>query len=238
MRSLLLVRPDREEDIAAALESGADCLVLDLAQSIIADGRPQAREHTLAALQQASQRVHRQLLYVRVNSLRSDCIDADLDAVMPGRPDGIILPESQNGADVQHLSVKLAVREAALGLDDGATKIIAIAAATPASIFEMGSYRGASRRLAGLLYGGADLGIAACDLTDSALAPAFSLARSLTLFAAKAANIVAIDGESPPGIGDACLKRDCETAWHDGFSAKLAVEPDQVAIIGAVFAER
>ena len=36
---------------------------------------------------------------------------------MPAAPDGIILP-ARNGADVQHLSVKLAVREAELGIAD------------------------------------------------------------------------------------------------------------------------
>ena len=242
VRALLLVCPDHAKDIETALGSGADCLVFDLTQTTAAADMPLARQRVLAGLHRARLQTHPPSLYVRVGSLPDEQVDADLDAIMPGRPDGILLSRSQNGADVQHLSVKLSVREADHGQSDGVTKIIAMVAATAAAIFELGSYRGASRRLSGLIYSGAEIGAAhgdaARDLADGPLAPAFALARSLTLFAAKAANVVAIDAASPSNMDDACLLRECETARREGFSAKLAVDRDQVAIINAIFAEQ
>ena len=242
MRTLLLVCPDHDKDIETALGSSADCLVFDLTQTAATADMPLTRQRILAGLRRARLKTHPPSLYVRVGSLPTEQVDADLDAIMPGRPDGILLSRSQNGADVQHLSVKLSVREAEHGQSDGVTKIIAMVAATAAAIFELGSYRGASRRLSGLIYSGAEIGLTpghtTCDRPDGPLVPAFALARSLALFAAKAANVVAIDAASPSGMDDACLRRDCETARHEGFSAKLAGDRDQVAIINAIFAER
>ncbi|MGB8277619.1 MAG: aldolase/citrate lyase family protein [Methylovirgula sp.] len=242
MRSLLLVRADCENEIERALDSGADCLVFDLAWTAAAADKPPARDLTLAGLKRARQRSDPPLLYVRVNDLHSALTDMDLDSVMPSHPDGIVLPGAQNGADIQHLSVKLAVREAELGFGDGATKIIAMAAATPASIFEMGSFAGASRRLAGLIFGADGLASALGPETrtspDGTPTPPFALARSLTLFAAKAANVMAIDAASPSDTDEASLRRMCETARRDGFSGKLAAEPAQLAIINAIFGTR
>ncbi len=240
MRALLLVHAECEAEIENALDSSADALVFDLTQLAATDA-PLARKRALAALQRARQKAGPPLLYVRVNGLRSDLVDADLDAIMPGRPDGIVLPHSENGADIQHLSVKLAVREAEYGLRDGATKIIAMAAETPASLFHLGSYVGASRRLAGLIYGAAELaralGIEMHERPDGTPSAPLALARNLTLFAAKAADVMAIDAASPIGRDDAGLRRDCETARRDGFAGKLALHPSQVAIINAMFAK-
>ena len=76
--------------------------------------------------------------------------DDDLDAAMAATPDEIVLPV-RNGADVQHLGVKLAVREAELGLADGATRIIALVAG-PGAVFQLGSFVSASPRLAALAF--------------------------------------------------------------------------------------
>ena len=37
-------------------------------------------------------------LLVRVNSIGSGLIDADLDAIVPARPDAILLPKAEGGA--------------------------------------------------------------------------------------------------------------------------------------------
>ena len=106
---------------------------------------------------------------------------------MPSAPDGIVLPKSLGGASVQQLGVKLAVREASLGLADGATRIIAIATESARALFGMESYRGCSARLEGLAWGGedlsADLGAESNRLPDGAYAGPYALARNLTLLA-------------------------------------------------------
>ena len=59
--------------------------------------------------------------------------DADLDAVVPARPDAIMLPKAEGGAGVIHADAKLTAREAIAGLPDGHIKIVAIATETAAA---------------------------------------------------------------------------------------------------------
>ena len=63
-------------------------------------------------------------------------------------------------ADVQHLSAKLAEHEARGGLAEGATRIMAIATETAASLFGLGSYQNADARLCALTWGAEDLSTA------------------------------------------------------------------------------
>lgn len=237
MRSHLLVPADDAKKLEQALESQADCLWLDLEAPA---SKPRARELALSFLQSAREKSPQvPQLFIRVNGFESGEIDADLDIVMKGAPEEIVLPKSRGAADVQHLGAKLALREAEYDLPDGGTRIIAIAAETPAAIFKMGTYPGASRRLAGLSWAPDDLAAAidakSTHAPDGALTSPYELARSLTLMAAKAAGVAAID--CAPTLRDrAGLKAECEAARRDGFAGKLAFHEDQLAIINAVFA--
>ena len=62
----------------------------------------------------------------------------------------------RGGASVQQLSAKLAVREAEFGFADGATHIVAVVD-TAQALLGLGSYRGSSRRLAGVAWSAASL---------------------------------------------------------------------------------
>jgi citrate lyase subunit beta/citryl-CoA lyase len=239
MRSLLFVPADSEKKLAKALTVGADCLLIDLEDSIAIERKQTARQAAAEFLKRLGAQTDRPSLYVRVNSLETGLIDADLDVVMAAAPDGIMLPKSLSGQSVQHLSAKLAVREAENNLRDGQTAIIAIATETAAALFQMGTYAGASHRLSGLTWGAedlsADLGAEVNRLPGGGFAPPYVLARNLTLFAAAAANVLAIDtvrGEFRDING---LRDECLAARRDGFVAKMAIHPDQVAIINEVF---
>lgn len=240
MRSMLFVPADSEKKLAKGLASGADCLFLDLEDSVAQSAKPRAREMARAFILETKQVfVRRPKLYVRVNALESDLIDADLEAVMEGVPDGIVLPKCINGAALQHLGAKLAVKEAEHDLADGSTQIIAIITETAASIFNMGTYGGASQRLAGLTWGAEDL--AAClgaetnRGPDGAYTAPYAMARSLTLFAASAAEVLSIDTVYLNFRDSAGFRQECEAARRDGFGGKMAIHPDQVAITNEVF---
>ena len=98
-------------------------------------------------------------IYVRINGLATGLTDADLDAVVSGRPDGIMLPKAEGGAAVIHCDAKITAREAIHGLPDGALDIIAIATETAQAMFLAGTYGGASKRLKGLTWGAEDFSV-------------------------------------------------------------------------------
>ena len=239
MRSQLFVPGDSEKKMGKGLESGADCLFIDLEDSVAAANKPIARKMALEFLSSARKRDKRPLLYVRVNALDTGLTDADLDAIMPGAPDGILLPKSQGGADVQHLAAKLAVREAENDLPDGATRICCVATETASAIFGLSTYRGASRRLSALTWGAedlsADLGAETNRLEDGTHAPVYVLARNMTLLAAVSASAQPIDTVYPNFRDEAGFRRECIEARRDGFTGKMAIPPAQVPIINEIF---
>lgn len=239
MRSLLFVPADSTRKLDKALGCGADCLILDLEDSVALSAKEAARAGARDFLAAQRDNANRPLLYVRVNALDTGLTDADLDAVVAMRPDGIMLPKSLSGANVQHLAAKLAVREAESGLPDGATAILPVATETAAAIFGMGTYAGASRRLVGITWGAedlsADLGAETNRMPDDSYCPPYMLARSMTLFAANAAEVQAVDTVYPNFRNAEGFRRECFAARRDGFTAKMAIHPDQVATINEIF---
>jgi len=239
MRSLLFVPADSEKKLEKAFSCGADVLLVDLEDSVAAANKPKARGLARAFLAESRQKHPRPVLYVRVNRLDSAEIDRDLEAVMATAPDGILLPKCSRGPDVQHLGAKLAVHEAMNNLAAGSTKILALVTETAVSLFGMGTYVGSSKRLAGLAWGAEDLsasiGAETNRAADGSPTAPYMLARSLTLLAAAAAEVPAIDGIYAQFRDLEGLSRDCQQARRDGFSGKLAIHPAQVEIINKAF---
>jgi citrate lyase subunit beta/citryl-CoA lyase len=239
MRSLLFVPGDSPRKLEKGMTSGADALIVDLEDSIAPEGKASARETALAFLREARSTAERPRLLVRINGLDTGLADADLEAVMQGAPDAILLPKAEGGASIAHLDAKLAVHEAINDLPDGSAQIYALTTETAKALFLAGSYGGASVRLAGLTWGAEDLSAELGAETnrdgDGRFLDPYRLARTLCLAAAAAAEVQAIDTVYVDFRNEAGLHRECEEARRDGFTGKLAIHPAQVATINAVF---
>src|SRR6266700_654893 len=157
MRSLLFVTADGGKKLDKAMASGADAVIVDLEDSIAPERKAAARGLAAGFLKAAVAQASRPRLIVRINGLLTGLADDDLDAVVPARPDAIMLPKAEGGAAVVHADAKLSAREAIAGLADRHIKIVAIATETAQSLFLAGTYRGASARLSGLTWGAEDL---------------------------------------------------------------------------------
>jgi citrate lyase subunit beta / citryl-CoA lyase len=242
MRALLFVPADSPAKLAKALGCGADALILDLEDSIAPTRKEAARAGAAAFLAQTVPQQKRPRLIVRVNGLDTGLTDADLDAVLPARPDAIMLPKAEGGASVVHADAKLCAREALSGLTEGAIGIVPIATETARSLFVAGTYRDGGPRLLALTWGAEDL---ATDLGAEAnrdghgqfLDP-YRLARTLCIAGAAAAGVPAIDTVYVDFRNDAGLRHECEEARRDGFTGKMAIHPGQVATINDVFTPR
>jgi citrate lyase subunit beta/citryl-CoA lyase len=239
VRSVLLVPADDEKGLARALASEADALIVDLEDSVVPAAKRRARGIATDFLRAVASQASRPRLLVRINAADGGLADDDLDAAMAAAPEGVVLPKSRGGASIQQLGVKLAVREAAFGLGDGTTPIIAIATGNARALFAMDSYRGCSPRLEGLAWGcedlSADLGAESARGSDGVHAGPIALARNLTLLGAVAADVAPIDAAYPDFRDEVGLRAEAVAARRDGFSAKMAIHPAQVAIINDVF---
>jgi citrate lyase subunit beta / citryl-CoA lyase len=241
LRSLLFVPGDSERKQAKALSSGADALILDLEDSVATAQLPAARARVREFLSEPAKPGGPQR-WVRVNGPGSGQMPDDLAAVIAGRPDGIVLPKVSSVGEVARAGSSLGEMEAQVGINVGSTPFIVIATETPQALLKLGEYASAgpgTERLAALTWGMEDLAAALGALgkteADGSLTPVFQLARSLCLVAAAAAGVQAIDGVHADFRDTAGLTRDAARARRDGFTAKLAIHPDQVPLINAAF---
>jgi citrate lyase subunit beta/citryl-CoA lyase len=239
MRSLLFVPADGGTKLDKAMASGADAVIVDLEDSISPEGKAAARKSAADFVKGAVAAASRPRLLVRVNGLATGLIDADLDAVVAVRPDAVMLPKAEGGADVVHADAKLSAREAISGLPDGHIKIVAIATETATALFLAGTFRGASARLEALTWGAedlsAELGAEANRGPDGRFLDPYRLARALCLAGAAAAQVQAIDTVAVDFRDLAVLRRESEEARRDGFTGKMAIHPAQVPVINEVF---
>ena len=239
MRSLLFVPADGGAKLEKAMASGADAVILDLEDSIVPERKAQARQATLEFLKATQSKTQRPRLLVRINGLDTGMTDADLDAVVAGKPDAILFPKAEGGATVTHLDAKLTAREAIAGLPEGSIKILAQTVESAAGLFTAGSYRNSSARLIGMTWGpedlSAELGAEANREADGSLTEPYRLARSFCLYGAAAAKVPAIETIHVNFRDPKVLRRDTELARRDGFSGRLAIHPAQVAVINEVF---
>jgi citrate lyase subunit beta / citryl-CoA lyase len=239
MRSLIIAPADDEAALAAALASEADAVAIDL--FVAQDRRGAARARAARILKEFGAQSGAPALIVRVSPLADGEADRDLDAVMAAGPCAVLLPKARGAASVQQLSVKLALREASCGLDDGATGIIAAVDAAEA-LLGMASFRSASARLIGLAWDAealrADIGAETCRDDAGRYSGAYALARDLTLIAAAAAGVAAIDTVFA-GVRDAeSLRAEASAARRDGFAAKVAIDGNGARIINEIFGAR
>jgi len=238
MRSLLFVPGDSERKLEKAFGAGADVVIVDLEDSVAAANKVAARA-TAAGFISGQRHRTGSAIYVRVNDLSTGLTDADLAALVPAKPDGIMLPKSNSGQDVQQLAAKLRVHEAESGLPDGGIKILPIITETAAGVLAAASYAGTSARLAGLTWGAEDLSaaIGARSTRDESgrYTDVFRLARTMTILAAGAAEVAAIDTVFPDFRDMAAFEKECREAERDGFTGKMAIHPAQVPVINAAF---
>jgi citrate lyase subunit beta / citryl-CoA lyase len=239
MRSLLFVPADSPRKLEKGMTCDADALIIDLEDSIALDGKAAARHSAAAFLKEAMASATRPTLLVRINGLQTGLTDADLDAIVPAKPDAIMLPKAEGGASVIHADAKLAVREAQSALPDGHIRILPIATETAAAMFLAGTFAGSSNRLIGLTWGAEDLSAelgaqANRDAAGNFLDP-YRLARVLCIAGAAAAGIPAIDTVYVDFRNSDGFRRECEEACRDGFTGKMAIHPAQVPIINEVF---
>ncbi len=233
MRSFLFVPAGSPRMLEKSLTSEADVVILDLEDAVQMAAKQQAR--ALLAAHLAVRPAGRSRVAVRVNGLRTPWVDDDLAAVLPHGPDFIMLPKTEGSEDVAELAGRVALLEP----EAGHTGILVVATETIASVLSLTADRWAHPRLRGMLWGAedlaTDLGATANRAGDGSYASPFRLARDLCLLAAKRAGVLAIDAVHTDLQNLVALEAEAQAARRDGFDAKAAIHPAQVAVINAVF---
>ncbi|MBD3731330.1 MAG: CoA ester lyase [Sphingopyxis sp.] len=237
LRSLLFVPGDSEKKFVKASGIGADVLILDLEDSVAPSMKEAARAQVAALLDDRSQRDWS--FFVRVNPFDTGMTFDDLAAVVKPGLDGLLIPKANGAADIARIGEELDRLEAKAGMTQGSVKIAVVATETPLAMFNLGSYTPPHPRLAALTWGAEDLA-AAIGATgnkeeDGHWTDPYRLARSLCLYASASAGVAPVDTLYADFRNPEGLEADCRRARRDGFTGRIAIHPDQVAIINRCF---
>lgn len=236
MRSWLFAPGDSEKKMTKAMEGSADIALFDLEDAVATEYKTLARTmvHDFIAANPAQ----RQRLWVRVNPFDGEWTLADLAAIMPARPGGIMLPKVYGRADVDKLDHCLSALEVANGIEEGSTPVIVLITETAEAMFHTGDYKGAPRVVA-LTWGAEDLadsiGASSNRNEDGSYSFTYELARSLTVLGAASAGVTAIETISADFKDLDALRKRAEGVRRDGYRGMLAIHPAQVDIINKAF---
>jgi citrate lyase subunit beta/citryl-CoA lyase len=235
-RSWLFAPGDSERKMAKATASAADIVILDLEDAVSEGEKPRARAMVSTFL--GANAPHRHRIWVRINPVQGLHALADLVAVVPAAPAGILLPKPRGREDAERLDHYLTALEAAAGITVGAIKVMILATETPQSMLAIGSYAGVPRLVA-MSWGAEDLATAlgatgnrgdygGYDFT-------YELARSLCLVGAAAAGVAAIDTIHGDFHDEAGLRKRAANVRRAGYRGMLAIHPAQVEAINEAF---
>jgi citrate lyase subunit beta/citryl-CoA lyase len=234
-RSYRVVPGDDADGMAAAAESAADAVLLDLEDSIPPDHKGQAREQVVAGL--AEYRPDdAPYTTVRVNGLDTEWGVRDIESLATATdpPDSVCLPKVRSATEPQLVAEMLS----AVG---SPVRVVAIVE-TAAAVFAVHDIARSTPRLDALIFG-------SVDFRRSAGMPAtFSgegdidtgaqkfVPRVLCSMAASAAGIAAVDGGYYRTDDLAGLREDARTARTLGFDGKAASTAEHVAVLNEAFA--
>src|SRR6202012_3195377 len=144
LRSFLFVPADSEKKLAKAKSSPADALILDLEYSVAPENRVRARALAGEFLKDQN----RQSVWVRINPVGSADFVADMEAVVPGAPAGLVVPKPDGPQDLLKLDAHLITLETNAGLAQRSIALLPVATETPTAVLSLRDYRSPPPRLA------------------------------------------------------------------------------------------
>jgi citrate lyase subunit beta / citryl-CoA lyase len=223
-----LYAPGNSPRILVGIElHGADCVLVDLEDSVPPAEKPAARvlvKHLLSAIDFPNE------VWVRINPLALGGAD-DVREVLLARPHGVALPKAESKEDVVALSVELANVEKEYGAPVGSTWIMPILE-TGKGVLHAEEISCADPRVVVVAFGAEDY---TRDVGARRTSEALQFARSMIVAAAKAAGVQASDtvyGDVDDVVG---LQTEAKLARDLGFDGKGAIHPAQVPILHAAF---
>jgi citrate lyase subunit beta / citryl-CoA lyase len=241
-RSWLIVPGDSEKKLGLAAATGADIIIADLEALVPHDAKLAARERVAQWLGAQRQLAGKQspARWVRINTIESRQWQDDLAAILPGSPDGIVLPRAAGPEAVRQLAAELYEREQDFQITPGSTRIVPLVGETPPTALTISSFADALQpRMTAMGWGAESLAAAihASRRRDSkgGLTDTFRFVRSQALLAANCCGVLALEAIQPDLIDPKKLRVAAQESHADGFSGMLAYHPLQVSAINAAF---
>lgn len=225
-RSLLYVPVHVEKFVTKAHTRGADCIQLDLEDSVPAAEKVQARKRLATAARSVRQAGAD--VVVRINRPIALAV-RDIEAAVGPDVDGIAVSKVDGAGHLHLLDELVSELELRRGLPAGHTRFIAMIE-TPAAFLNMGAIASATPRLVAMNLGGEDFALeTGMQPTEETLL----MPKQQMIFAAQAAHLMPLGFiASVAGFGDwEAFRAMIRRSRRFGFMGASCIHPGQVAIV-------
>jgi citrate lyase subunit beta/citryl-CoA lyase len=227
----MFVPGNRRDMLEKAVSVPADFLVPDMEDSVPLSEKAAARNliaDMLPILGQAGKRA-----VVRINSLSTGLLEADMNAAVTPHTFGIIVGKVETAWDVHEMDKILAALEVKKGLEQGKTRLI-LYLESALAIINAYAICSASPRIMAAAFGAedftVDMGTERTDESSEVFLP-----RAMVAIAARAADVVPLDIVYANFRDEEGLRRDIQVAKGLGYKGKFAIHPGQVQAINEMF---
>lgn len=233
-RSRLYLPGNQADLVLNAGLFGADCLLLDLEDSVAPSRKAEARILVRCLLESGLDLFGRSEVAVRVNALSTPFGMDDLEEIVPAFPQALVLPKCESAADIEAYDREVGTIEARSGIAPGSILFMPLVE-TAKGVLASASIAAASARNAAICFGAEDyrrdMGVSRLPDETETLA-----ARSLVAMAATASGIGAQDSVFSDIEDEPALLASTRGAKALGFTGKGIVHPCQIEAVHGVFA--
>ncbi|MBI5933205.1 MAG: CoA ester lyase [Chloroflexi bacterium] len=229
-RALLYMPGDDRRKIEKALTLRVDCICMDMEDGVAVNRKAEARATIAQALQELDFGKSEKL--ARINSVGTGWERDDIDAVLPFRPDGIVIPKIESLEQVEWGSKIIEAAELQYGWPLNSIRML-VGVETAKGILNLREIA-SHPRLDGIIFGGEDFAasIGARRTRDATelLYARQAVVTACAAFGLQAIDIVYIDFKDADG-----LRAEAEQGAGFGFSGKQVIHPNQVQVTQDAF---
>ncbi len=229
-RALLYMPGDDRHKIEKAITLGVDCICMDMEDGVAVNKKAEARATIAKALQELDFGKSEKL--ARINAVGSGMEREDIQAVLPYRPDGIVIPKMEELSQVHWASEMIEAAELHNGWPVGSIRLL-VDVETAKGILNLKDIA-SHPRLDALIFGGEDFA-ASVGAVRTRDATELLFARQATVVAAAAFGLQAIDIVAIDFKDLGALRRESEFGAQLGFTGKQIIHPAQVGPVQAAF---
>ena len=229
-RALLYVPGDDWKKITKALTLSVDCICMDMEDGVAINQKAEARTIIAKALQELDFGASEKL--ARINAVGSGLEEDDIQAVLPHRPDGIVIPKIESLEQIQWGSLIIESAELDNGWPVNSVRML-VGVETAKGILNLKEIA-SHPRLDGIIFGGEDFA-ASIGATRTEEATELLYARQAVVTACAAYGLQAIDIVTIDFKDIERVRREAEIGAGLGFSGKQIIHPNQVGPVQEAF---
>lgn len=221
---------DNWKMISKAVTLGVDSICMDMEDGVAVNKKAEARATIAKALQELDFGASEKL--ARINAVGSGWEQDDIEAVLPHKPDGVVIPKVEAFEHVEWASRIIEDAELKNGWQVNSIRVL-IGVETAKGILNLKEIA-AHPRLDAIIFGGEDFA-ASIGATRTKDAIELLYARQAVIVACAAFDLQPIDIVTIDYKDLDALKAEAEFGARLGFAGKQVIHPNQIPIVQKAF---